>query len=74
MAEKRSDWQDYKVEFSYTVSISDTFTVRAPSYGAAKEIMLNIIRRGLSEHGINPERCTVNFERVSPILEEAQNN
>ena len=74
MAEKRSDWQDYKVEFSYTVSNTDTFTVRAPSYGAAKEIMLNIIRRGLSEHGINPERCTVNFERVSPILAEAQNN
>lgn len=34
MAEKRSDWQDYKVEFSYTVSNTDTFTVRAPSYGA----------------------------------------
>ena len=27
MAEKRSDWQDHKVEFSYTVLNSDTFTV-----------------------------------------------
>ena len=35
-----------------------------------KRHITKMIRTG----SINPERCTVNFERVSPILEEAQNN